>query len=414
MDASTVPRSSDARNDAALARQRESDLMMCSMPEISPPTAQACRLPGDGARLNLVIPVLSDKLSFAGMVTAQRLFRKLIEHFDFARIIVTHEAFEPSAVEHWPAWTVGQGKFSPQNIVFLGRMDEVTITVAENEFFIATSWTAVMFIQSVLSQQRRLFTMEPRRYVYLIQEYEPLFYPASPQYCLAQASYDNREGAIAVFNTKALADYFTRRGLTFPNYFIHEPMLHPTLEAQRLVHRKTHKKRLIFLYARPAFLRNGFRLLVEGMKHWARTYPEADQWSVVSAGGKHPSLYLPRGVTIEALNKLTLEEYATILARAWVGLSLSFSAHPGQVIQEAAEFGAWSITNACETRQPAAMAPNVVPLSELSPQAIADALSSCCSRFQPGRTSVIHGEHRIFRSVGAEFEFIDALVSQWK
>lgn len=407
------PNGSNPGNDAALARQRETDLLMCSMPEINPPLAQPCRLPAGGRRVNLVIPALSQKASFAGMVTAQRLFRRLLEHFDFARILVTHEAFEPATLEQWPGWTVG-GELSRRQIVFLGRQSEATITVAGDDFFIATSWHAVMFIRSVQSQQKTLLRAQPRRYVYLIQEYEPLFYPASPQYCLAEASYENPDDMIAVFNTKALAEYFARRGFSFPRHFIHEPMLHPTLAELRLTHREICKERLIFIYARPAFMRNGFRLLVEGMKQWARTCPQAAQWSIVSAGGKHPNLYLSQDLVVRALHKLTLENYASLLSRTWVGLSLSFSAHPGQVAQEVAEFRAWSITNACETRKPAALAPNMVALPELSPRGIATALSTCCARFQPGRTSVIDSEHRIFRPAGEEFEFIEGLISEWK
>jgi hypothetical protein len=414
MNAQTIIQSSNRATDGALVRQRETDLLMCSMPEISCPTAHACRLPGDGRRLNLVIPVLSEKLSFAGMQTAQRLFRSLLEHFEFARIIVTAQAFEPSALEHWPEWTVGDREFSPKSIVFLERKDDPGISVAEHDFFIATGWAPAMFIERVRAQQRELLRSEPHRYLYFIQDYEPLLYPASPQYCLAEASYNNRDDMIAVFNTKALSDYFAIRGLTFRDSFIHEPMLHPTLEALRAAHYGVFKERVIFVYARPTFQRNGFRLLIEGLKHWARTYPAASQWSVVSAGGKHPDLYLPDGSAIRALHKLTLEDYGALLSRAWIGLSLSFTAHPGQVPQEIAEFGGWSITNACETRKPAAIAPNMIPLAELSPSGIAAALTSCCSQFQPGRTSVLDAEHRIFRPSGSEFEFIDALTSKWQ
>ncbi len=411
MNAQTSANSSDCAGDAELARQRAADLFMCSMPAINPPVVHPCRLPA-GRRLNLVLPALSQEASFAGMVTAQRFFLRLLEHFDFARILVTHEAFDPATLEQWPGWSVG-GDFSPRQIEFFGRQDEAHVTVAENDYFIATAWHAVMFIRAVLSQQRPLLPLGPRRFVYLIQEYEPLFYPASPQYCLAEASYEHPEEMIAVFNTKVLADDFTRRGFLFPCRFVHEPTLHPTLDAQRVMNRNLPKERLIFLYARPAFMRNGFGLLVEGMKHWAKTYPEAALWSVVSAGGKHPILHLPRGVQIRPLQKLTLEEYGALLSRAWVGLSLIFSAHPGQVAQEIAEFRGWSITNACENRQPAAMAPNIVTLPELSPCAVATALASCCSTFQPGVTSAIGTEHRIFRPAGDEFEFIEDLVAEW-
>lgn len=399
--------------NGSVDHRRAADLTMCSMPEISSPTARSVRLPTSGERrLNLVIPVLSQELSFAGIITAQRFFKALATHFAYCRIIVTHEGFTPSALKDWPTWYVGNRDTEPRTVTFLERRDEPELSVAEHDIFIATSWSSAMLIESLLLQQTHFFGAPPRRYVYFIQEYEPLLYPASPQYCLAEASYRNRDSIIAVFNTKALASYFLRRGITFNTSFIHEPLLHPSL-ANLLGLCNLPKERLIFIYSRPAFMRNGFRLLIEGLKYWARTYPGASQWSVVSAGGKHPDLWLPHGVTIRALNKLTLEAYGALLSRAWIGLSLSFSAHPGQVAQEAAAFGCWSITNPCETRDPAAISPRMVPIGDLSPQGIAAALSSCCSNFQDGRCSVVDSGVGIFRTSGAEFEFLEALLNQW-
>jgi|SRR5579883_664533 len=394
-------------------QQRATDLMMYGMPELNPPLAHPYQLPAGVRRLNLVVPTLAPQASFTGLENARRLFTNLLQRFDCGRILVTQEALESGALEQWPEWKIG-GEFAQRQIVFLGHQDEPGVPVAENDFFLAASWHSVSFIRSLRLQQQALSGMKPKRFVYLIQDYEPLFYPASPQYCLAEASYAKPDEMIAVFDTRELADYFARRGLEFPHQFVHEPMLHPTLDALRTERRDAHKERVIFLHVRPSLMRNGFRFLIEGIKRWAKTYPQAAQWSVVSAGGKHPILHLTPEVVVRPLHRLTLEDYAALLSRAWVGVSLRFSAHPGQVAQEIAEFGAWSITNACESRQPAAIAPNMLALSELSPRAIATALATCCSRFQPGRTSVIDTEQRIFRPAGEEFEFIDALASEWR
>lgn len=400
-------------DESACERQRQVDLKMCSMPEVNPPNVQPCRLPGTGSRLNLVIPVVSSKLSFAGMLTARRLFLQLLERFDFARVIVTHESVAAFDAQSWAGWTLDDPT-AKRSIVFLGKQDDWTIDVAVGDFFIATCWTAAMFIEAIVPQYATLFQRPARRYVYLIQEYEPGLYPASPEYELAASTYQHCERYIAVLNSKALADAFVRLGIEFPHRYVHDPLLDVTLEAQRQARRGTVKEKLIFIYARPTLLRNGFRLLVEGVKKWAKTYPESAQWSVVSAGGKHPVLHLANGVSIESHEKLSLEAYADLLAKSWVGLSLMFGAHPGQVPQEVAEFGSWSISNVSPSRDPAAIASNMIGLKNLLPSTIATALADCCSTFQPGRTSVTDGDHRVFRRGGAEFEFLDALFSEWQ
>jgi O-antigen biosynthesis protein len=397
----------------ALATGHEAELRKYGMPELNLPAVQAFQLPFEGRRLNLVIPVISKQLSFGGPQTALRLFRKLLGRFEFARIIVTHETDSAFETQAWPDWSVASEDFAKKSIVFLGEKSH-SLPVAENDYFIATFWNTAILVQSVISSQAKLFQMVPRRYVYFIQEYDPCFYPASVEYLLAESTYRDHDGVIVVFNSRPLADYFARRSFKFSSSYVHEPTLNVALERRLHALQGQSKDRLIFVYARPFVPRNGFGLLVEGLKTWAMTYSSATQWSVISAGGEHPDLHLPKGVTIRSHGKLTLEEYGEILSRTWVGISLIFAAHPGQVSQEIAEFGAWSITNVTETRRPSELAPNVIGLDEVSPHCIAATLASCCSKYQPGRASVINSASSIFRQGGEEFEFVDDLTREWK
>ena len=406
--------------DVDISSTNEAELRRYGMPEVSPQNAHAVRLPNNARRLNLVIPIIAKDWTFAGVGTTLRLFKKLMHQFEFARIIVTHadeSAFEP---QFWQGWSINSAEDCTRSIVFLGAKNEVflgtknePLPVAEGDFFVATYWTTSLFVKSILSQQAGLFKSIPHRYFYFIQEYDPCFYPNSAESVLAESTYRDDNDVIVVFNSQSLADYFTRRKFCFSRYYVHEPMLSVALERQRSALRSQTKERVIFVYARPFLLRNGFGLLVEGLKVWAETYPEASQWTILSAGEKHPDLHLSNGVVIRGIGKTTLEEYGEILSRTWVGLALMFSAHPGQVPQEVAEFGAWSITNVTETRNPAEMAPNVIGLEALSPQCIAQTLASCCSKYQPGRSAVVDRAYPIFREGGDEFEFVETLSREW-
>jgi len=163
--------------------------------------------------------------------------------------------------------------------------------VTEEDFFVATYWTTSLFVKSILSQQATMFKSIPRWYFYFIQEHRPCFYPDSAESSLARSTYRDDNDVIVVFNSQSLADYFALRNLCFSSCYVHEPMSSVALETQRSALRSQTKERVIFVYARPFLLRNGFGLLVEGLKVWAEIYPEASQWTILSAGEKRPDLH---------------------------------------------------------------------------------------------------------------------------
>jgi hypothetical protein len=379
-------------------------------PELIQPRVDAARYALQGRRLNLVLPIGIDQWAFGGPATALRLFEKMSEEFEYARIIFLNQNAADFDAAGWPQWTIDDGSLAEKSLAFGAS---ASLPVTANDYFLATGWNTAVYVKHVMAGQAALFPEVPRRFVYFIQDYEPGFFPHSARYQYARSTYNDGDRIIAVFNSRSLADYFDLSGLRFSEQHVFEPTLNPRLLQMRLAENDLRKERLLLVYGRPAVPRNDFDLVVEALKVWARTYPTASQWSVISAGFPHADIPLSGPVVLKARGKLTLDEYADHLFRCWTGLSLMFSPHPSYPPLEMAEFGAWVVTNSFENKNLSTLSPNIVSVDDPTPAAVAERLSWCCDQYQPGRTAVLDNLGPVFRGEGDGFPFAKALVSSW-
>jgi hypothetical protein len=363
-----------------------------------------------GKRLNLFIPAISEKSAFGGISTALRFFGNLAVHFRYVRIIVTEESLQDFEPHRWPRWSTHSG-FGPQTILFIGD-HEATLSVAEDDVFVATAFHTFIYCQYVVSRQLRWFPSANRQIVYLIQDYEPAFFAWSVLYAYAELTYHQTENVIAVFNTSQLAKYFAKENLHFPTQYVFEPKLNDRLRRRRAV--ACIKERLILVYARPAIERNGFSIIVKALKIWSAEFPSARDWTVISDGDPHADIELNCGVILQSRGKSNLDEYSDYLSRCWVGISIVFSPHPGYSVLEIAEFGAWTITNKWKTKDPSDISPNVLAVDLPTPQSLAKHLCWSCAQYAPGKTSVVPDLPAILGREGAEFPFLAELMFTWQ
>jgi WsaF, C-terminal domain/WsaF, N-terminal domain len=373
-----------------------------------------CRYTTLGPRLNLLIPVISGKwASVGGPATALRFFAALAGQFQCARIVVTHETASQVDLTEWPDWVVDDGSPASRSLVFLGDKKS-TLALSSKDYFIATAWMTAVYAKELVAQQRRWFSGGPRRFVYLVQDYEPAFYAWSARYVLAKSTYGDANSVIAVFNSRLLADYFSAEGIVFGESYVFEPMLHPRLRQLQREASGNVKERVILAYCRPSFARNDFDLVVEALRAWANGYPAAHQWSVLSAGEQHQDMDLGGGVVLRSRGKVTLEEYGKYLSRCWIGVSFMFSPHPSYPPLEMAEFGAWVITNSFANKDLASQARNILTLSEPTPREAAARIAWCCDQYGPGVAAAVDGLKPLFARDGAEFPFAGDLAAAWK
>ena len=236
-----------------------------------------------GARLNLLIPALSSQHVFGGIETALQVFDVLRRHFVQVRIIVTDEvAPEPRPGAYycqWPIIALDSDLPGKDHIVAAGSRYGKTLPVHAQDYFMATAWWTAHNGFSILAWQHRQYPMiDRRRLLYLIQDFEPGFYPWSTRYVLAQATYTQPERTIAVINSHWLADYLPAQGYRFSTQQVLYPQLHPKLTAIRNSHERFQKERSLLVYGRPGTDRNAFPLIVAALRLWVQRYPAASEW----------------------------------------------------------------------------------------------------------------------------------------
>ena len=383
------------------------------LPELIPLRVSRQRTPLDGRRVNLVIPAISGRTrSFGGVATALRFLERLRSEFPYARMVVTHEKSTDVGPQDWPGWDMGDGESARQGIVFLPDLDS-TLPVAATDCFVATFWSTAVYLKQLLERQLQWFPGAVRRYVYLIQEYEPGFYPGSARHEYAKSTYRDDGWVIPILNSSPVKRYFDEQSLRFAEHYTFDPMFHPTLLRKHGELRNVLKERLILVYGRPTVPQNDFDLAVESLRTWAGAYHSAREWTLVSAGLPHPAVFLGDGITLHSCGTLTLDEYALYLARCWAGVSFTFNASTSYTAREMAEFGAWVIANQFEYRKPEDLPRNVLVLDEATPDNVARKLAWCCDQFRPDATAAVPHLGAVFRRDGEEFPFVNSLLQSW-
>lgn len=337
-------------------------------------------------RINLMLPALSSRHVFGGIETALQVFDDLRCHFDRARIIVTDESSLKPKIDayysHWPILELDDEPISADHIVAAGSRWNKTLAVSECDYFMATAWWTAHNSFGILDWQRRHFplTIQPRL-IYLIQDFEPGFYPWSTRYVLAQATYAKPERTVAVVNSEQLAAYLVAQGYQFPLQHILQPRLHPKLAVDRLRYERFQKERQLLVYGRPGTERNAFSLIVAALRIWAQEYGLASQWRVVSAGEPFAPVDLGGSCQLTSVGKVSIQEYAILLSQSAIGLSLMVSPHPSYPPLEMAAFGINVVTNGFATKNLASVSTFVTSVNSLDPSSLAHALGTLAHRF---------------------------------
>lgn len=330
-------------------------------------------------RLNLLVPALSTKHVFGGISTALDFFAELASGFENVRIILTEEwefthANNPDFAD-WEIRRLGDPDREGRCIVPGGDRAQQKLPVGPQDRFVATAWWTAVAARGVQEWQSKHFPMEAGNlFVYLIQDYEPGFYPWSSRYALAEATYQEPDRVIAVFNTSILKRFFDEEGYRFSSAHVFEPRLNATLREARARLLGTPKERRVLVYGRPSVDRNCFGIIVEGLKALVAEDP-CEGWEFVSAGEVHPPVDLGQGKALVSLGKLSLAEYANQLARASVGVSLMISPHPSYPPLEMAAFDVRVISNRYKSKNLATLVPQIESLARVDPLCVRDHLA---------------------------------------
>ncbi len=181
-------------------------------------------------------------------------------------------------------------------------------------------------------------------YIYLIQDYEPIFYNNSDRYVLAENSYRS-DRFIPVCNTKLMYDFMCAQGYSSVKQkgFWFEPAVAPRSGTRK---KKVADKKRLFLYGRPSVDRNLFFMALSCLN---RVFDDESvsksEWEVYMAGqDKLPDITLNSGVTVVNKGKMSLADYYSFIDSVDVAISPMMAPHPNYPTLEFASKGAQVVT----------------------------------------------------------------------
>jgi O-antigen biosynthesis protein len=380
------------------------------VPELHRVTPQREGDPAQGPRLSLLLPTLNPGRTFGGTRTALDLFDVVASLFPRRRI-VTFTAVSKAALAGLP----GYERTGDRQVVALPRGEDAALPVGPDDVFLATFWTTAELAVRIAKWQGAEFNQPIRSFGYLVQDFEPGFYPWSAQWALARQTYAGDVPTIAVVNTSLLRDHLAGEGIGFAGEFTFEPRLAAALRPY-LDQPPRERTRRIVVYGRPETPRNAFPLIVDGLREWARTDPKASGWTVESAGRSHPSIDLAAGLRLRSLGKLDLAAYGALLRESAVGLSLMISPHPSYLPLDMAHLGMLVATNRFAAKDLSTWHQNIRSLASLSAEGIAAALRDLTAAFEadPGAGDRGQPLRPEFLADGPVFPFAEELAERLK
>jgi hypothetical protein len=332
-------------------------------------------------RFTLVIPSVSPQKAFGGVTTALEVFLEICKRTGAdARILLDefHHGVDPSVVT----------KFARKVGLDSARIDIVArdgptprVGVRASDVFMTFNWAITLNIQSLIRKQSEAFNRSPSPIIYIIQDYEPLFYRLSSTHMLARAAFATRNPCWGLFNSVELYDFFQAQGHHVEKAYVFDPKLSADLKGF-LKGEAPIKATRILVYGRPSIPRNCYPAVVKGLRRWVARYPGQSAWDVVSAGLPHPPVLLGAARSMRSLGMLPLGSYGDLLRTTAVGLSLMASPHPSYPPLEMAHFGLRTITNGYANKDLSRSHSNIVSIPEVDPDTIADALGAACAAFE--------------------------------
>ncbi len=308
-------------------------------------------------RINVLIGIIDFKYFFGGYISVFNLVKRLSrEGYDMRAIVIDECTFLPvtwrDRIRNYEGL---EDFFDYVEVVYACDRDEA-IECGEDDVFLATSWWSAYVANAALGRVRA------KRFLYLTQDYEPIFYDMGPLYVLSKSSYDLPH--YAIISTGILEEYYKQNGIgafkagagegkrlsvSFENAIL-------KFDVDATAMRSRRKKRFLF-YARPEphAARNLFEI---GMLALSRAVEKGcfglDDWEFYGIGtiGGAQNIAIRDGVNLKLISKVSLNEYRELLPCFDAGMSLMLSPHPSLVPIEMCAAGMVVVTNTFANKTP--------------------------------------------------------------
>ena len=264
----------------------------------------------DVRTINWFVPDI-DNPFYGGINTALRIADHLARHHDvenrFVVVSTPNERFFRSAV------AAAFPSLGGAAVAFVdGSLEQARAAAPDADVSIATLWLTAFSVANLTNSRRRF---------YLIQDFEPMFYPAGTNYALAEQSY--RLGLYGLCNTDRLLDLYQQRyggsGASFMPA-VDDMVFHA--RGRRAVADDGPVR--IFLYSRPGHWRNCWEMASLALREIKKRF--GAEVHIVTAGSWANQEHLGEG--IQHLGLLDYRDTGRLYRTCDIGIALTVSAHP--------------------------------------------------------------------------------------
>lgn len=338
-------------------------------------------------RLNVVLPHFHKAYAFGGVLSAMQAAAALTREYEAVRFVSMYPLGEQADMFDFASFVHD----APRKRIEVARACEGDLLPChEREVFFCTYWTTALLWREYV-RQLAAAGKEPRPFYYLIQDYEPGFYPMGCKQTLALSTYEHPDLTHAIFNSASLAEHFGRLGYDFAEKYVLPPSLNPDIHAH--LDARGHKlapkddgKIRILVYGRPEQPRNCFAAIMEGLFRYFSEMSEAERagYEIISAGQPHDDIRLAPGAVVKSVGKLSMPDYIRALETSHIGLAFMASPHPSYPPLEMALFGLYTITTSYGAKDMRGVHPNLRALSEPTPIALAEELGRGAEKVRAG------------------------------
>ena len=334
-------------------------------------------------RLNVLIPGLAMHCLSGGPNTALNLAYRMAAHGVPVRYVATDIPADRDVqplLRHVMRLAGIETRFEHVEIA-TGHDRRSPLALGENDVFLATAWWTAQMVKHALARMRC------KRFLYLVQDYEPGLHAFSSHYAMADETYGL--DYFAIVNHRLLYDHLVANRVGRfgdPQFASRCAVLDPAIDRTHFYagERSASGPRTLLFYARATSARrNLFELGVAALNAAAgRGVFDRDDWRLLGIGEPFFPLRLAGGHILRPLPWLEYEGYAHWMRSADVLLSLMLSPHPSYPPLEMAAAGGLVVTNTFGTKTAsrlAEIAPNILA-AEPTVEAIAAAIEQAVAR----------------------------------
>ena len=336
------------------------------------------------AYINFFVPTFDAAGVFGGIATATRIAAGIAKQKQLPLRVVCIDRVGNLDYLNKFLLQLGCEEVVRENLIDLSaRQDDIkqVIDFNEKDINIATAWwTAHLLNETKLSN----------KYIYIIQDFEPIFYNFSDQYTYAEYTYKT-DNYIPICNTKLLYDFLVLQD--YEGIKKHKIFFEPAVDRKlfKPSEDKKDKKRL-FIYGRPTTQRN---LMVHALKLVRDSFEKGllkqEEWEVFIAGDDSaPSIELTSNLMAKNLGKMSIEDYGELAGTIDLAVSLMLAPHPSYPPLELACSGAAVVTNKYSIKKDLKMYSNNLITVDLNHNSLLDGIKEATSMSKKERTLNAH------------------------